>query len=166
MIGARSEEGSPTTPERQMGDTVAYVAKLDLSQQLALERLLFFNGCQSRFMQSIVDAIDQYGVPEIVRESDGLRVRVGMLQGVQSLFAIDPVSRRPLGVAVYVRADQEHVTVLHVGVAEDCCAGGPREGLMLLLRLLREVRATSRRLKGVRRVKVLYGGPRLDATAG
>jgi hypothetical protein len=37
---------------------------------------------------------------------------------------------------------------------------------MLLLRLMREVRRTSRRLRGVRRVKVLYGAPRLDASAG
>jgi hypothetical protein len=149
-----------------MGDTVAYVAKLDPAQRLALERLLFFNGCQSRVLQSIVAAIDRYGVPEIVCESDGLRVRVGELDGVQSLFAIDAQTGRLLGVAVYVRADHEHVTVLHVGVAEDCCAGGPREGLMLLLRLMRAVRSSSRRLRGVRRVKVLYGEPQLDASAG
>jgi len=117
-------------------------------------------------MQSIVDAIDQYGVPEIVRDGDSLRVRVGDLQGVQSLFAIDIETGRPLGVAVYVRADHEHVTVLHVGIAEECCAGGAREGLMLLLRLMREVRRTSRRLRGVRRVKVLYATPRLETGTG
>jgi hypothetical protein len=149
-----------------MGDAVSYESKLELNQRHALERLLFFNGCQSRVVQRIVDAIDQYGVPRIVRDEDTLRVTVGDLEGVQSLFAIDAASRRLLGVAVYVRADQEHVTVLHVGIAEECCAGGPREGLMLLLRLLREVRRTSRRLRGVRRVKVLYGSPRLDARAG
>jgi hypothetical protein len=149
-----------------MGDTVAYQSRLVLSQRYALERLLFFNGCQSRVVQGIVDAIDRYGAPEIVRDGDGLRVRVGDLEGVQSLFAIDLASGRLLGVAVYVRADHEHVTVLHVGIAEECCAGGPREGLMLLLRLMREVRRTSRRLRGVRRVKVLYGAPRLDASVG
>jgi hypothetical protein len=149
-----------------MGETVAYEAKLDANQRHALERLLFFNGCQSRVLQHIVDAIDQYGAPEIVREGNALRVTVGDLQGVQSLFAVDSVTRRLLGVAVYVRADHEHVTVLHVGIAEECCAGGPREGLMLLLRLLRELRRTSRRLRGVRRVKILYGSPRLDASAG
>ena len=149
-----------------MGDAVAYESKLAVFHRHALERLLFFNGCQSRVVQSIVDAIDQYGVPEIVRDGDGLRVRVGDLQGVQSLFAIDFATGRPLGVAVYVRADHEHVTVLHVGIAEECCAGGPREGLMLLLRLMREVRRTSRRLRGVRRVKVLYATPRLEASTG
>ena len=149
-----------------MRDAVAYEAKLALTQRNALERLLFFNGCQSRVLQSIVDAIDQYGVPEIVRDGDSLRVRVGELQGVQSLFAIDIATGRPLGVAVYVRADHEHVTVLHVGIAEECCAGGPREGLMLLLRLMREVRRTSRRLRGVRRVKVLYATPRLETGTG
>jgi hypothetical protein len=149
-----------------MGDAVVYEAKLGANQRHALERLLFFNGCQSRVLQSIVDAIDQYGAPEIIREGDTLRVSVGDLQGVQSLFAIDVASRRLLGVAVYVRADHEHVTVLHVGIAEECCAGGPREGLMLLLRLLREVRRASRRLRGVRRVKILYGTARFDASAG
>jgi hypothetical protein len=149
-----------------MGDTVAYQSRLALSQRYALERLLFFNGCQSRVVHGIVHAIDQYGAPEIVRDGDGFRVRVGDLQGVQSLFAIDLATGRPLGVAVYVRADHEHVTVLHVGIAEECCAGGPRESLMLLLRLMREVRRTTRRLRGVRRVKVLYGTPRLDARAG
>ena len=149
-----------------MRDAVAYESKLALAQRPALERLLFFNGCQSRVLQRIVEAIDQYGVPEVVREGDSLRVRVGNLEGVQSLFALDVATGRPLGVAVYVRADHEHVTVLHVGVAEECCAGGPREGLMLLLRLMREVRRTSRRLRGVRRVKLLYATPRLEPSSG
>ena len=42
---------------------------------------------------------------------------------------------RPLGLAVYMRADLEHVTVLHLGLVEDYCSGGPQEGLKLLLQL-------------------------------
>ena len=37
--------------------------------------------------------------------------------------------------------------------------------VMLLLRLLKEIRRSSRRVKGVRRVSVAYGGPRQRAQA-
>jgi len=43
-------------------------------------------------------------------------------------------------VAVYVRADLEHVTVLHLGLSEEYCAGGEREGWNLLLRFMKEIR--------------------------
>ena len=56
-----------------------------------------------------------------------------------------------------MRADLEHVTVLHLGLSEEYCAGGERERLNLLLRLMKEIRRSSRRVKGVRRLNVLYG---------
>jgi hypothetical protein len=75
-------------------------------------------------------------------------------------------SGRPLGVAVYVRADLEHVTVLHVGLSEEYCAGGTRGSVNLLLRFLREIRRSSRRVSGVRRLRVAYGQQRLRAGTG
>jgi hypothetical protein len=50
-------------------------------------------------------------------------------------------------------------------VSEDYCAGGINEGAGLLLRLIGEVRRSSRRMKGVRRLQMLYGGPRARASA-
>ena len=37
-----------------------------------------------------------------------------------------PQTAGPIGVAVYLRADLEHVTVLHLGISEEYCAGGPQ----------------------------------------
>lgn len=144
-----------------MGDSIAFESRVRQQHRRALERLLFFNGCQSRVLNGIVAAIERYGPPEIATEGEFLRVRVGALQDVQTLFAIDSVTGRPIGVAVYLRADLEHVTVLHLGISEEYCAGGPLAAVKLPLRLMREVRRSSRRLKGVRRLHVLYGGPRL-----
>jgi hypothetical protein len=132
---------------------------------MALEQLLFFNGCQQRVARDIVDVIDRYGPPEIYDDGEGLRVRVANLPDVQCLFAVDTVTSRPIGVAVYVRADLTHVTVLHLGVSEDYCTGGINEDTKLLLRLVGEVRRSSQRIKGVRRVEVLYGTQRLRASA-
>lgn len=144
-----------------MVESVSFQSRVRREHRRALERLLFFNGCQNRVLKGIVDAIDKYGPPEIHPEGEYLRVRVGTLGDVQTLFAIDPDNGRPIGVAVYVRADLEHVTVLHLGISEEYCAGGPQAAIKLPLRLMREVRRSSRRLKGVRRLHVLYGGPRL-----
>jgi hypothetical protein len=143
-----------------MRTPVTFASRIAAEHRQTLEQLLFFNACQGRVAQGIVDAIDQYGPPEIQAEGEWLRVRVAGLQDVQSLFALDGVTGEPIGIAVYMRADLEHVTVLHIGIAEAYCAGGEREEWNLLLRLMQEIRRSSRRLKGVRRLKVLYGAPR------
>ena len=144
-----------------MREPITFTSKVAIEHRETLERLLFFNGCQERVASGIVDVIDRFGPPEIEVDGEWLRVGVSELaSGVQSLFAVEAPTGRPLGVAVYLRADLEHVTVLHVGLSEEYCAGGERESLNLLLRLLKEIRRSSRRVKGVRRVSVAYGGPR------
>lgn len=121
-----------------------------------LEALVFFNATQQRVLNGIVDAIEKFGAPEIVEEGDKLRVRVAGNPEAQSLFAVDAVSGRPLGMAVYLRSDLESMAVLHLGIAEEFTTDGPRSGEHLLLRLVRELHRSSRRLKGVRRMEVLY----------
>ena len=82
------------------------------------------------------------------------------LPDVQSLFAIDSETGQPVGVAVYARQDIEHVTVVHIGITAEFASGGPRAGEQLLLKLLREVRRSTRRVKGVRRLELFYGSGR------
>jgi hypothetical protein len=144
---------------------VSFTSRIAAGHREALEQLLFFNGCQDRVVHGIVDAIDKYGPPEIVADGDWLRVKVAGLPDVQSLFVVEDSTGRPLGVAIYMRADLEHVTVLHVGLAEEYCAGGERESLGLLLRLMKEIRRSSKRVKGVRRLSVHYGTQRARVQA-
>jgi hypothetical protein len=144
---------------------VEFASRVTRDSRGALERLLFFNGCQERVVRDIVDVIDRYGPPEIFDDGEGLRVRVAGMPEVQCLFAVESGSGRPIGVAIYVRADLEHVTVLHLGVAEDYCSGGLHEQSNLLLRLVREVRRSSRRIKGVRRLQLAYGSQRSRTAA-
>lgn len=143
-----------------MREPVTFTSKVAIEHRPTLERLLFFNGCQNRVARGIADVIDRYGSPEIQPDGEWLRVRLAGLADVQSLFAVETTTGRPIGVAVYMRADLEHVTVLHLGLSEEYCAGGEREGLNLLLRLMKEIRRSSRRVKGVRRLNVLYGTQR------
>jgi hypothetical protein len=144
---------------------IEYSSRVPRHKRHALEQLLFFNGCQDRVARDIVDVIDKYGSPEIFDDGEGLRVRVAALPDVQCLFAIETLTARPIGVAVYVRAALEHVTVLHLGVSEDYCSGGLHESANLPLRLVREVRRNSRRIKGVRRFDVAYSTQRARAAS-
>jgi hypothetical protein len=148
-----------------MRTPVSFSSRVAAEHRATLERLLFFNGCQNRVARGIVDAIDKYGPPEILVDNDWLRVRVAGLPEVQSLFAVDEPTGLPLGVAVYTRADLEHVTVLHIGLSEEYCAGGDRESVNLLLRLMKEIRRSSKRVKGVRRLSVHYGTQRARVQA-
>lgn len=148
-----------------MRTPVKFTSRIAAQHRSSLERLLFFNGCQDRVANGIVDAIAKYGPPEIHQDSDWLRVKVAGLSEVQSLFVVDEATGEPLGVAVYTRPDLEHITVLHIGLGEEYCAGGERESLNLLLRLMQEIRRSARRVKGVRRLSVHYGTQKPRAQA-
>ena len=70
-----------------MGASIGITSKLAAEQRPALEQLLFFNVNQHRVRVGIQQSIDTYGVPEIYEQDGGLRVRVGDIEGVQTLFA-------------------------------------------------------------------------------
>ena len=143
-----------------MSATTEFKSYVPVAQRAALERLVFFNSCQGRVSDCIADAIEKFGAPEIVADRDRLRIYMKGMPDVQSLFAIDAVTGRPVGVAVYTRQDVEHVTVMHLSIDAEYASGGTRAGEQLLLRLLREVRRSTRRVKGVRRVELYYASGR------
>ena len=69
------------------------------NQRAALEQLLFFNVNQHRVRDGIQLSIETYGVPEIYEHDGGLRVRVGDIDGVQTLFAVSDMQRDTPGLA-------------------------------------------------------------------
>jgi hypothetical protein len=143
-----------------MSATTEFKSFVPVAQRAALERLVFFNSCQARVSDCIADAIEKFGAPEIVADRDRLRIYMKGTPEVQSLFALDSQTGRPVGVAVYTRQDVEHVTVMHLSIDAEFASGGTRASEQLLLRLLREVRRSTRRVKGVRRVELYYASGR------
>jgi len=119
-----------------------------------LEQLLFFNVNQHRVRTGILQSIDTYGVPEIYEHEGGLRVRVGDIAGVQTLYAISHQGR-PVGVAVFVRSAHERFAVLHLGV-EPHLSMTPELNTRVLLKLMHEIRSAARRTQGVDRIELVY----------
>jgi len=139
-----------------MGQHINFESHVPTTQRSALESLVFFNSCQDRVADCIASAVEEFGSPEIVSDRTRLRLRIGDLPDVQTLFAVEGGTGRPIGIAVYTRSDLEHITVLHLGILPEYAFGGSRAGEQLLLRLLREVRRSTRRVKGVRRLELYY----------
>jgi hypothetical protein len=137
-----------------LSEPIVITSKLATRQRPALEQLLFFNANQHRVRDGIEQSIATYGVPEIYEKDGCLRIRVGEVAGVQTLFAVTEAGR-PRGVAVFVRPADERLVVLHLGVE-------PRVGKAfdadtpVLLRLMHEIRGTARRTRGVHRIELVY----------
>ena len=137
-----------------MSDPIVITSNLALEQRAALEQLLFFNVNQHRVRVGIQQSIDTYGVPEIYEQDGGLRVRVGDIEGVQTLFAVSEHGR-PLGVAVFVRLTGERFVVLHLGV-EPRPRSSSDVNTRVLLNLMHGIRSAARRTRGVARIELVY----------
>ena len=123
----------------------------------ALERLVFFNPRQHEARDAIVDALDTYGALAIASGPEGLGVTVSMRPDAQCLFVMVPRRGRLdlAGGLVYLRTSREELKILHIAIAGRYCARA-RVSLDLVKHLLRTVRATAHRLRGIERVTVLY----------
>jgi len=137
-----------------LSPSIWVTSKLALEQRAALEQLVFFNANQHRVRGGIEESIATYGAPEIYAHEGSLRVRVGSVQDVQTLFAIDE-SGRPVGVAVFVRMEQARFVVLHVVVAPRAGHGNGSSNAVLL-RLMHEIRRAARVTRGVDRIELVY----------
>ena len=137
-----------------LGASIGITSKLAAEQRPALEQLLFFNVNQHRVRVGIQQSIDTYGVPEIYEQDGGLRVRVGDIDGVQTLFAISDEGR-PVGVAVFVRSAHERFAVLHLGV-DPYLSLTADQSTRVLLKLMHEIRSTARRTRGVDCIELVY----------
>jgi hypothetical protein len=123
-----------------------------------LETLLFFNPLQKRARTGILQCVERYGQPRVHAENGLLRVAVGELPDVQTLYALaaDGDSHELAGVAVYTR-EGDRLTILHLSVAESAAAAvGNGDGL-LALRLAAAIREVGRSVQGIRRVILPYG---------
>lgn len=136
-----------------MSETIGITCKLPVEQRSALEQLLFFNVNQHRVRIGIQQSIETYGVPEIFEQEGGLSIRVGDIEGVQTLYAVSALGRL-LGVAVFVRLACDRFVVLHLGVEPRWTA--PEINTRVLLKLMHEIRGAARRTRGVDRIELVY----------
>ncbi len=137
-----------------MGNSYVITPLLSADHRRALEHLLFFNVNQHRVLTGIQESIQNYGVPEILEEKGYLRITVGDLRDVRTLFAASPQGW-PLGFVVFAQLARSRFVVLHLGI-EPRLRSRLDVNTPVLLELLREVRSTARSMQGVERIEMVY----------
>lgn len=132
---------------------------LPVSYRDELERIVFFNPQQSRFMTPLLAAVNRYGVPTIIEENGCLRLGVPAFESIQTLYALDDeVGATPLlaGVAMFVRESDDTMLVLHLAMHQDYTADGPKADEWVAARLMSTVRDISQRTRGINTIRLLY----------
>lgn len=137
----------------------AYTSVLPPTRYEELANLMFFNLQQHRVRDDIVDAIELYGLPEIVTTDRTLRFSVEKLGEVQTLYALegDTATGRLVGALLYARVSDHKVVLLHMSVAAPYASGGPASHRLLPLKMIQRLKRACKTLKGVRELEILYG---------
>ena len=135
-----------------------YSSALPPARYHELADLMFFNHQQQRYSDDIVDAIERYGVPQIVVTDHSLRFSVGDLGEVQTLFALDGDAKRGrlAGAMLYARVSEPKVVLLHIGVAHDFTSA-VRSSRLLTIKMVDRLKKIGRSIKGVEELEILYG---------
>jgi hypothetical protein len=136
---------------------LAFSSSLTSDRREELEALMFFHPEQEEHSRSINDAISNYGFPKIIEEGKSLRIGIEGLE-VQTLYAfIDRGATRELaGVLVYTRVDKDTLALLHMAVKPEFCYSSGFKNELVLVRILAQLRAIAKRIKGVKRLSILY----------
>lgn len=134
---------------------IVFRSSLDAAQRLALERLLFFNENQHVSAVQVTDTASTFGAPSILEHHGKVSLKFRSGAAPQTLFAVCERGPRAdvVGVVVFTRLG-DVLRILFVAVHEDYASNGRYSSQLLLLRIIREVRAVGRRIKGVSRVTV------------
>jgi len=138
--------------------SLKFTSFLAPSRRRELEELMFMHPQQRRFRETIVNCIDEFGIPKVVEQDGGLRVSLTSQTEVQSLYALlqDTDTEILAGAVIYTRKPADEITVLHIAVKNEFTVNGERTDLMVTFRLLETVAAIARRIQGVRGVRLAY----------
>jgi hypothetical protein len=136
---------------------LVFSSRLDASQRDELESLMFFHPQQDLHASSINTSIMSYGFPKIVEEDATLRIGIEGL-AVQTLYTfIDRGQHQELvGVLVYTRICDDTLVVLHMAVRPEFCYASGYKNEMVLVRILAQLRAIAKRIRGIKKLSILY----------
>lgn len=158
---APEHDETPTDEATAAGvfvDELVFSSRIGLEHKDELERLLFFNGNQARVVDGVAFVVQQFGIPRIRSEAGSLRIALASGRESQTLFVIDrgELGDDLVGVVVYLR-EGDALVALFVAVHEAYAIAGERGERNLTLRILDELKAIGRRVKGIATLQVYLG---------
>jgi len=136
---------------------LVFSSSLSSDQRDELESLMFFHPEQGQHSSSINASIANYGFPKVVDEKGALRIGIEGLE-VQTLYAfVDRGVKKDLaGVLVYTRVHDDTLVLLHMAVRPEYCYSIGYKNELVLVRILAQLRAIAKRIKGIKKLSILY----------
>ena len=143
--------------KQQHGEQIDFVATLPVEMQSAIESLFFFNPLQSQLREDIHATIMLAGQPTIAGSAG--RVWIEVPPGrTQCLFACKSSNEtaQVVGVILYCRPEDATLWITHLAVDPDHAYGGEHAALAVAGRLVDQVAAIARCIKGVEWIQLPY----------
>ena len=136
---------------------LVFSSSLSSDQRDELESLMFFHPEQGQHISSINASIVSYGFPKVIEEHGVLRIGIEGLE-VQTLYAfVDRGVKKDLaGVVVYTRVHDDTLVLLHMAVRPEYCYSIGYKNELVLVRILTQLRAIAKRIKGIKKLSILY----------
>jgi hypothetical protein len=136
---------------------LVFSSTLSADQRNELESLMFFHPEQGQLSSRINASVLTYGFPKIVNEGGNLRIGIDGHE-VQTLYAFaDRGATRDLaGVLVYTRVHDDTLVLLHMAVRPEFCYSIGYKNELVLIRILLQLRAIAKRIRGIKKLSILY----------
>jgi hypothetical protein len=136
---------------------LVFSSSLSSDQRPELESLMFFHPEQGQHISSINASIISYGFPKVIDERGALRIGIEGLE-VQTLYAfVDRGVKKDLaGVLVYTRVHDDTLVLLHMAVRPEFCYAIGYKNELVLVRILAQLRSIAKRIKGIKKLSILY----------
>ena len=136
---------------------LVFSSTLNSDRRDELESLMFFHPEQGQHTSSINASIRSYGFPKIIDERGALRIGIEGLE-VQTLYAfVDRGAPKDLaGVLVYTRIHDDTLVLLHMAVRPEFCYSIGYKNELVLVRILAQLRAIAKRIRGIKKLSILY----------
>ena len=136
---------------------LVFSSSLNSDQRDELESLMFFHPEQGQHTSSINASIQSYGFPKVIEEGGHLRIGIEGLE-VQTLYAfVDRGAKKDLaGVLVYTRVHDDTLVLLHMAVRPEFCYSIGYKNELVLIRILAQLRAIAKRIRGIKKLSILY----------
>lgn len=140
---------------------LTFSSALSVNRRDELEELMFFHPEQGEHTASINASIEAYGFPKIMQEDDSLRIGIAGLD-VQTLYAFVPRGsiQQLAGVVVYTRTSDDTLVLLHMAVKPEFSFSSGYRNELVLPRMLAQLRVIARRIKGIKRLSIVYADHR------
>jgi len=131
-----------------------FTSVIDEKYYDALESLVYFNKQQRLYYRNILDGIEKYGEPKIIRNNNQLKLEVGNNTSTQCIFANH--EGKPVGMLLYTRNHPHNIHIVHIALDNDFTLKGQFSKSMLVSRMLKQVQEIAKRIKGINTITIEY----------